>query len=122
MVTGVTWAATGAGPSSQTFPEGNAPQIIVTPLTVEVSGSFEVLGTGFKHGSFVLFELVGGAGVGNLLLGSGQANDRGAFIAGTGNLTGGVLPDTMGPGVYSIVASSIPGEISSYPLVVVEEK
>ena len=44
LVTGVTWAATGAGPSSQTFPEGNAPQIIVTPLTVEVGGSFEVLG------------------------------------------------------------------------------
>ena len=77
LVTGVTWAATGAGPSSQTFPEGNAPQIIVTPLTVEVGGSFEVLGAGFKPGSFVLFELVGGAGVGNLLLAARPRNSTG---------------------------------------------
>ena len=125
LITGVTWAAT--SPIGNSSPDrqldGTAVEIVPIPQQVEVNGALKVAGAGLKPGGFALFEIIIGGDTPNIVLGSGQANDAGAFLADTAaSFSTGRLPDVLVPGVYTIVASTVKGHVASAPLIIVEAK
>ena len=128
LITGVTLTVISAAPNSSPnnqIETSAAAEIVPIPMLVEEGGSLRVAGGGFVPGQFVLFEIIVGGDVFPLLLGSGRANDAGAFVADTGSqFPGGVLPDVLKKGeTYSITAKvPVLGIVASSPLVILEPK
>ena len=125
LITGVAWATTSSGPASGPGNQltSSVVEIQALPTLVEVGGKLQIAGAGFAPGETVLFEIVVGGAVDFLILQGGTANDAGAFMADTTRATAtGGLPGFLGPGIYTIRASTIDGHVASAPLVVVEKK
>ena len=114
LITGVTWAATSSGPSSQLT--SSVVEVVAIPLTVEEGASLQIAGAGFAPDEVVLFELIVGGTGPNIILRSGTANNRGAFLSDNPALAGSVKA-----GLYTITASTLAGHVASAPLIVVEE-
>ena len=126
LITGVAWAAT--SPIGNSSPDnqltGAAAEIVPIPQQVEVNGVLQVAGSGLRPGGFALFEIVVGGATPNIVLGSGQANAAGAFLADTAkSFSTGRLPDILVPGVYTITATiGAGGPAATAPLIIVEAK
>ena len=125
LITGVTWAANSpasvSSPSSQLT--SSVVEIQALPTIVQVNGKLQIAGAGFKPNEFVLFEIVLGSSVPNVILQGGQASDAGAFLADTTRATkSGGLPDAVVPGIYTVLAFTVDGHVASAPLVVVADK
>ena len=129
LITGVTLTVISAAPDSspsKQIDSAAAAEIQAIPTVVEPGGIVQVAGAGFVPGQFVLFEIIVGGGVSPIILGSGQANEAGAFVRDTaGSFPGGVLPEILTKGnTYTIkasVAARAGGHVASAPLVVVEK-
>ena len=116
MVTGVAWAA--ASPSDQ---GGSIANVVAVPLVVPVGGQLQVAGAGFQPNEIVLFKIRVGGSTPDVTLQGGFANGAGAFLVDTTSSapTGG-LPESLAPGIYTIVARTVDGPVASGPLVVCE--
>ena len=120
LISGVTWAANSPGPNAQV--QTSVVEIQALPTIVQVGGTLKVAGAGFQPDEVVLFEIVTGAGP-NIVLEGGFAESSGAFLVDTKTATRtGALPESLGPGVYTIQALTLNGHVASAPLVVVEKK
>ena len=130
LITGVTLTVISAAPNSspnKQIDSAAAAEVQAIPTLVQEGGSVRVAGAGFVPGQFVLFEIIVGGDVPPIILGSGQANDAGAFVKDTaGSFPGGVLPATLTAGnTYTIKASVTAragGHVASAPLVIVDEE
>ena len=120
LISGVTWAANNPGPSAQL--QTSVVEIQPIPTQVQAGGTLQVAGAGFQPDEVVLFEVVTGSGP-NVVLEGGFANSAGAFLADTRAATAtGALPDSLTPGIYTIQALTLNGQVASAPLVVVDKK
>ena len=118
IIGSVTWAATSSTSNNQGG-SSSVVEIVPMPQVVPEGTSFEIAGAGFEPGEVVLFKLVLGGGRPDMFLQGGEANDRGAFLAdATANVSGGVLPDIVTPGLYTVKASTLDGHVASAPLIV----
>ena len=126
VVSGVAWAANNNSPGSSTSNQGavaGAGIIVLPGVTVEVGGTLEVAGAGFQTHDIIFVEILMPGPALNVFLEPGVANESGAFLSGgTTSLIGGVLPDNLTPGVYTLRAVGFAGHIATSPLIVVESK
>ena len=123
LITGVTWAATSpsSNPGQSAQEAGSLAEIQGFPLQVPEGGRLQIAGAGFGAGQFVLFKIIIGGGIPDVILQGGAANPAGAFLVDTTEaFASGGLPLALTPGVYTIVARTSAGPVAHAPLVICE--
>lgn len=114
LITGVTWAANNAAPTSQEV-QTSVVEVQAIPIPVPVGGKLDVLGAGFAPDEVVLFQVILGGDSPPVFLPSGFANSSGAFLS-----TEPTLPAVLVAGFYTITAKTLvdgaPAHVASAPL------